>query len=310
MNPARSPWLTRSRHRRSCRWSRRGCWRRAFRARVGNNRRVVQRGRRSWWRFGDRADSRRSRRSRRQRLSSGADRHRHPTSGRRVRHRVPLRHTPTVGTQRQLRTGATVANTVVTGSAPPGRVCLFTNVDTHLVVDVNGFFPASSPFVSLVPARLLETRAVGPGLATADGLFIGLGVRAGGSVTELDSHRSRRSRRQRLRSGADRHRHPTSGRRVRHRVPLRHTTTAGIERQLRARSDRGQHRRLRGRHRRPGLPVHQCQHRPRRRRQRFLPGCRRSCRWSRHGWWRPRSGQGWRPWTGCSSGSVCGLVVR
>ena len=63
-------------------------------------------------------------------------------------------------------------------------MCLFTNVNTDLVVDVNGFFPVLSPFVSLVPARLLETR-VGPGLATTDGLFNGVGVRGGGSVTEL-----------------------------------------------------------------------------------------------------------------------------
>jgi subtilisin family serine protease len=40
-------------------------------------------------------------------------------------------------------------------------------------------------FVSLVPARLLESRT-GPGLVTVDGLFTGLGVRAGGSVTELN----------------------------------------------------------------------------------------------------------------------------
>ena len=42
-----------------------------------------------------------------------------------------------------------------------------------------------SSFVSLVPARLLESR-VGPGLATTDGFFAGLGVRSGGSVTELN----------------------------------------------------------------------------------------------------------------------------
>ena len=37
--------------------------------------------------------------------------------------------------------GATVANTVVSGVGTAGRVCLFTNVDTDLVVDVNGYFP-------------------------------------------------------------------------------------------------------------------------------------------------------------------------
>ena len=80
--------------------------------------------------------------------------------------------------------GATVANSVVSGVGTDGRVCLFTMVDTDLVVDVNGYFPASSLFASLVPPRLLESRA-GPGMATSDGLFAGLGVRRGGSVTEL-----------------------------------------------------------------------------------------------------------------------------
>jgi len=51
------------------------------------------------------------------------------------------------------------------------------------VVDVNGFFPAVSSFVSLVPARVLESRS-GVG-STVDGLFSGLGVRGAGSVTEL-----------------------------------------------------------------------------------------------------------------------------
>ena len=80
--------------------------------------------------------------------------------------------------------GATVADSVVSGVGAGGRVCLFTMVDTHLVVDVDGYFPAGSSFVSLVPGRLLETRS-GPGAATVDGLFGGVGVRAAGSVTEL-----------------------------------------------------------------------------------------------------------------------------
>jgi hypothetical protein len=59
---------------------------------------------------------------------------------------------------------------------------VFTLVAAHLVVDVNGYFPAVSPFVPLVPARLLESRSSG---STVDGLFSGLGVRGAGSVTEL-----------------------------------------------------------------------------------------------------------------------------
>ena len=80
--------------------------------------------------------------------------------------------------------GATVANSVVSGVGAGGQVCIFTMVDTHLLVDVDGFYPVGSPFVSLVPARLLETRS-GVGLATVDGLLAGLGARGAGSVTEL-----------------------------------------------------------------------------------------------------------------------------
>ncbi len=56
--------------------------------------------------------------------------------------------------------GATVANSVVSGVGVGGRVCVFTSAATHLVVDVNGYFPAVSSFVSLVPGRLLESRSV------------------------------------------------------------------------------------------------------------------------------------------------------
>jgi hypothetical protein len=37
--------------------------------------------------------------------------------------------------------GATVANSVVSGVGVGGRVCIFTMVDTHVLVDVNGYFP-------------------------------------------------------------------------------------------------------------------------------------------------------------------------
>jgi hypothetical protein len=59
---------------------------------------------------------------------------------------------------------------------------VFTLVATHLVVDVNGYFPAVSSFVPLVPGRLLESRSSG---STVDGLLSGLGVRGAGSMTEL-----------------------------------------------------------------------------------------------------------------------------
>ena len=47
-----------------------------------------------------------------------------------------------------------------------------------------GFDWRPATFVPLVPARLLESRS-GAGASTVDGLFVGLGVRGAGSVTEL-----------------------------------------------------------------------------------------------------------------------------
>ena len=61
-------------------------------------------------------------------------------------------------------------------------MCLFTSRGTHLVADVNGYFPAGTSYDPLVPARLLETR---PGLTTIDGRFVGAGMRPAGTVTEL-----------------------------------------------------------------------------------------------------------------------------
>ena len=80
--------------------------------------------------------------------------------------------------------GATVSNVVIAQVGTSGKVCLFTKAATHLVVDVNGYQPPSSRYVSLAPARLLESRS-GPDLSTIDGLSNGLGLRGRESVTEL-----------------------------------------------------------------------------------------------------------------------------
>ena len=78
--------------------------------------------------------------------------------------------------------GSTVANVVVSRLGAGGRVCVFVLSAAHLVVDVTGFYPAGSSFVSLVPGRLMDSR---PGESTVDGLGAGGGLRAAGSVTEL-----------------------------------------------------------------------------------------------------------------------------
>jgi hypothetical protein len=80
--------------------------------------------------------------------------------------------------------GIVVPNAVMAKVGTAGQVCLFVSAATHLVVDVNGFFPPTTSLQSINPARVLETR-VGPGLITVDGLQQGDGQRAGGSVTSV-----------------------------------------------------------------------------------------------------------------------------
>ncbi|MCB0967624.1 MAG: hypothetical protein KDB37_12375, partial [Ilumatobacter sp.] len=63
-----------------------------------------------------------------------------------------------------------------------GKVCVFTHAETHLIVDVNGAFPAGASFAPLVPARLWDSR---PGESTSDGVGAGGGRVAAGSVVEV-----------------------------------------------------------------------------------------------------------------------------
>jgi hypothetical protein len=63
-----------------------------------------------------------------------------------------------------------------------GKVCLFAQTATHLVVDAGGSFLPSTGATWMSPARLLDSR---PGYSTVDGLSAGVGVRPDGSVTEL-----------------------------------------------------------------------------------------------------------------------------
>jgi hypothetical protein len=64
--------------------------------------------------------------------------------------------------------GQTVPNLVVAKLGNAGNISIFNlSGATDVVVDVSGYFPQSDGFVSLVPARLLDTR---PGYATTDGL--------------------------------------------------------------------------------------------------------------------------------------------
>ena len=62
--------------------------------------------------------------------------------------------------------GQVVANNVVAPIGTDGAVCVFTNVPSHVIVDVSGYFTGdeSNAFVGSAPARFIDTRdATGPG---------------------------------------------------------------------------------------------------------------------------------------------------
>jgi hypothetical protein len=56
------------------------------------------------------------------------------------------------------RTDDTVANAAIVSVGERGRVCLYTWTGTHLIADVNGYFPAGSLYSPLMPTRILDTR--------------------------------------------------------------------------------------------------------------------------------------------------------
>jgi hypothetical protein len=76
-----------------------------------------------------------------------------------------------------------VANAVVTGLSADGTVCLYVGTNgVNLVADVSAYFPASSGYHALNPARLLDTR---PGASTVDGSQVGAGIETAGSTLVL-----------------------------------------------------------------------------------------------------------------------------
>jgi hypothetical protein len=78
--------------------------------------------------------------------------------------------------------GAIVPNAAMVKVGAGGSVCVFSNVETDLVLDVNGYDAAPAVVQFFEPTRVLETRS---GLTTADHLFEGGGLRPADSVLEL-----------------------------------------------------------------------------------------------------------------------------
>ncbi len=78
--------------------------------------------------------------------------------------------------------GDTIPNAVITQIGAGGKVCLFTYGATQLIADINGYFPTTSTYRAMAPARLLDSRVGSP---TVDGQFAGIGPRGAGTVLEL-----------------------------------------------------------------------------------------------------------------------------
>ena len=78
--------------------------------------------------------------------------------------------------------GAIVPNSAIVKVGANGSICIYSNTDTDVVLDVNGYDAAQAVVRLFEPTRLLETR---PGLVTADGLSEFNGPRPSDSVLEL-----------------------------------------------------------------------------------------------------------------------------
>jgi hypothetical protein len=87
---------------------------------------------------------------------------------------------PPTASNLNFTSGLTIPNLVNAKIGSSGSVCIFTTAATQLIADVVGYFPATTTFEALVPARLLDTR---PGAPTIDGVSAGANVRPIGSIT-------------------------------------------------------------------------------------------------------------------------------
>ena len=59
-------------------------------------------------------------------------------------------------------TGQTVPNAVIAPLSADGEICFYSQADTHLIADVNGWFATGSGFAALPPARVFDTRTDQP----------------------------------------------------------------------------------------------------------------------------------------------------
>jgi hypothetical protein len=78
--------------------------------------------------------------------------------------------------------GVTIPNAVLTKLAGDGTVCIYTYAAMDVLVDVNGSFSGATTFLSLVPARVADTRSPN---ATIDGVASGGGAIGAGATLRV-----------------------------------------------------------------------------------------------------------------------------
>ena len=83
-----------------------------------------------------------------------------------------------------LNPGKTIPNLVISQVNAGGAVSIYNGgvVDVDVVVDLQGYFPANTSYVSMTPARVLDTRA---GKSTDDGQDAGIGAIVSGTQLDL-----------------------------------------------------------------------------------------------------------------------------
>ena len=58
-------------------------------------------------------------------------------------------------------TGVNRANELIASPSADGEICVFSSIETDIIVDVVGYFEAGSSFNALAPSRFLDTRPAG-----------------------------------------------------------------------------------------------------------------------------------------------------
>ena len=170
--------------------------------------------------------------------------------------------------------GQTVPNAVLTKVGAGGAVCLYAGATTHVVVDLNGWFPAGADFTSMSPERYADTR---PGQSTVDGVGAGTGAVLAGTVLEVDVT----ERGAALvpdygwRGVPERHRGGAVGSGLPDRLSVRGIASARVEPELRGWPDCPERGADQGRRRWRGVPLRWRHDARRRRPQRLVP------RWGR-----------------------------